>query len=245
MVVDINPTSLDAARADGYLVVAGDATVDDGPAGGGDRAGARAHHHHRLRREQRLRDPVRPVLNPHLFVVARANQEGSEAKLGPGRREPGRLAVHPRRTADRRARRSAPASPTSSISRCRTASRPSRIEAVEVRPGGPLDGQGVGALRDDGIFSLAVVRGDRDYEPNPPPSASCEPANTSSSRARPRPCATFERASSSIRGVRAGVPSLVAPRACRSHPTLITVLRGTARPAASAVDDNDVSVIHA
>ena len=41
------------------------------------------------------------------------------------------------------------------------------IEAVVVRPGGPLDGQTVEMLRDRGIFSLAVVRGDRDYEPNP------------------------------------------------------------------------------
>jgi len=37
-----------------------------------------------------------------------------------------------------------------------------------VAQGGPLAGRTVGALRDDGVFALAVVRGERDYEPNPP-----------------------------------------------------------------------------
>ena len=41
------------------------------------------------------------------------------------------------------------------------------IEEVEVAAGGPLDGRTVGALREDGIFALAIVRGERDYEPNP------------------------------------------------------------------------------
>ena len=41
------------------------------------------------------------------------------------------------------------------------------MEEVEIAPGGPLVGRTVGELRDDGIFALAIVRGDRDYEPNP------------------------------------------------------------------------------
>ena len=32
---------------------------------------------------------------------------------------------------------------------------------------GRSTGRTVGALREDGIFALAIVRGDRDYEPNP------------------------------------------------------------------------------
>ena len=42
------------------------------------------------------------------------------------------------------------------------------LEEIEVAEGGPLVGKTVGALRDQGIFALAVVRGERDYEPNPP-----------------------------------------------------------------------------
>ena len=41
------------------------------------------------------------------------------------------------------------------------------IEEVEVAAGGPLEGRTVASLRRDGIFALAVVRGERDYEPNP------------------------------------------------------------------------------
>ena len=107
------------------------------------------------------------AMNPGLFVVARANQEGSEAKLAPGGREPGRVAVHARRPPDRRAGRP---------SRRR---RLHRLRAVAWRAdvrhrgrrgaaqNGPLDGATVGDAPRPGIFSLAVVRGDRDYEPNP------------------------------------------------------------------------------
>jgi voltage-gated potassium channel len=101
-----------------------------------------------------------------LFVVARANHEGSEAKLvqaGANRvvspytragRQIAELAVRPG-VAD-------------FIDFALSHGEPAfSIEGVAVRPDGPLDGQSVGALRDRGIFSLAIVRGDRDYEPNP------------------------------------------------------------------------------
>jgi voltage-gated potassium channel len=42
------------------------------------------------------------------------------------------------------------------------------MEELEIASGGPLDGRTVAQLRDDGVFALAIVRGD-DYEPNPPP----------------------------------------------------------------------------
>ena len=42
------------------------------------------------------------------------------------------------------------------------------MEEVEVGAGGPLDRRTVGALRADGIFTLAIVRGPGAYDPNPP-----------------------------------------------------------------------------
>lgn len=166
VVVDINPASLDAARADGLLVVMGDATTDA------------------VLREagvERARGLITTIdsdannvyvtlsarsLNPRLFVVARANQDGSEAKLiqaGANRvvspytragRQIAELAIRPG-VAD-------------FIDFALSHGEPAfSIEAVALRAGGPLDGQTVGALRDRGIFSLAIVRGDRDYEPNP------------------------------------------------------------------------------
>ena len=107
------------------------------------------------------------ALNPGLFIVARANQEGSEAKLAAGRRGPRRLARTRGPGARSPSSRSGRASPTSSTSRCRTASSRSRSRRSRSRAGGPLDGQTVGTLRRTGIFALAVVRGERDYEPNP------------------------------------------------------------------------------
>ena len=165
-VVDINPVSLDAARGDGYLVVGGDATTDA------------------VLREagvERARGLITTIdsdannvyvtlsarsLNPDLFVVARANQEGSEAKLmqaGADRvvspytragRQIAELAVRPG-VAD-------------FIDFALSHGEPAfAIEAITVRPTGPLMGQTVGGLRDRGIFVLAVVLGSRDYAPNP------------------------------------------------------------------------------
>jgi len=166
VVVDINVESLDAARADGYLVVKGDATTDA------------VLHEAGITRARGLITTIDSdannvyvtlsarSLNPQLFVVARANQEGSEAKLvqaGANRvvspymragRQIAELAIRPG-VAD-------------FIDFALSHGEPAfSIEAVAVRSDGPLDGQTVGALRDEGIFSLAIVRGDRDYEPNP------------------------------------------------------------------------------
>ena len=166
VVVDINPESIEAARADGRLVVAGDATIDAVLREAGiDRARGLITTIDSDANNVYVTLSARS-LNPALFVVARANQEGSEAKLvqaGANRvvspytragRQIAELAIRPG-VADFIDFALSHGEPTFSI------------EAVEVRPGGPLDGQGVGALRDRGIFSLAVARGDRDYEPNP------------------------------------------------------------------------------
>ena len=42
------------------------------------------------------------------------------------------------------------------------------MEELAVAAGGPLDGRSVGELREQGVFALAIVRGERDYVANPP-----------------------------------------------------------------------------
>jgi len=165
-VVDINPASLAVARRDGHLVVEGDATIDAILEAAG------------IHQAQALITTIDSdannvyvtlsarALNPALFIVARANLEGSEAKLkqaGADRvvspytragRQIAELAIRPR-VAD---------FIDFALSHGELAFS---IEEVKVAAGGPLDGQTVGALRDRGIFSLAVVHGERDFEPNP------------------------------------------------------------------------------
>lgn len=169
VVVDINAASLEVAARDGCLVVQGDATRDDILATAG------------IERARGLITTVDSdannvyvtlsarAINPKLFIVARANQDGAEAKLlqaGADR------AVSPYTRAGRR------------IAELATRPRVAdfldfalshgelsfSIEELEVVAGSPLEGRTVGALAADGIHPLAIVRGPRDYEPNPQPS---------------------------------------------------------------------------
>lgn len=166
VVVDINPASLTTAERDGYLVVIGDATSDAVLVEAG------------IERARGLITTIDSdannvyvtlsarALNPKLFIVARANETGSEAKLlhaGADRvvspysragRQIAELAVRPR-VAD---------FIDFALSHGELAFS---IEEVEIAPEGPLAGRTVAALREDGIFALAIVRGDKDYEPNP------------------------------------------------------------------------------
>lgn len=176
VVIDINADSIAGAARDGCLVVEGDATRDDVLV----RAGV-----------ERARGLVTTVdsdannvyvtlsaraLNPKLFIVARANQEGAETKLlqaGADR------AVSPYTRAGRQ------------ISELATRPRVAdfidyalshgqlafTIEEVEVAPGGPLVGRTVGALAAEGIHPLAIVHGPRDYEPNPPADRELRPGD--------------------------------------------------------------------
>ncbi len=166
VVIDINPASLTTAQHDGHLVVAGDATSDAVLTEAG---------------IQRARGLITTIdsdannvyvtlsaraLNPTLFVVARANETGSEAKLlhaGADRvvspysragRQIAELAVRPR-VAD---------FIDFALSHGELAFS---IEEVEIVSNGSLAGRTVAALREDGIFALAIVRGEHDYEPNP------------------------------------------------------------------------------
>jgi voltage-gated potassium channel len=166
VVVDINPASLVTAQHDGHLIVVGDATSDLVLQQAG------------IERARGLITTIDSdannvyvtlsarALNPGLFIVARANETGSEAKLlqaGADRvvspysragRQIAELAVRPR-VAD---------FIDFALSHGELAFS---IEELVIAPDGPLAGRTVGALREDGIFALAIVRGESDFEPNP------------------------------------------------------------------------------
>lgn len=166
VVIDVNAESLAAARTDGHAVVEGDATSDATLVAAG---------------VERARGLITTIdsdannvyvtlsarnLNPRIFIVARANAEGSEAKLlqaGADRavspytragRQIAELAIRPR-VAD---------FIDAALSHGQLAFS---MEELVVAPGGPLDGRTVGQLRDEGIFTLALVTGPRAYEANP------------------------------------------------------------------------------
>lgn len=166
VVIDINAASLAAAQADGHLVVMGDATADAVLRQAGiDRARGLITTIDSDANNVYVTLSARS-LNPGLFIVARANQEGSEAKLA---QAGANRVVSPYMRAGRQiAELAVRPGVADFIDFALSHGEPAfSIEAVVVRPGGPLDGQTVEMLRDRGIFSLAVVRGDRDYEPNP------------------------------------------------------------------------------
>lgn len=167
VVVDINPASLETATRDGFLVVEGDATRDDVlRAAGVDRARGLITTVDSDANNVYVTLSAR-ALNARLFIVARANQDGSEAKLlqaGADRvvspytragRQIAELATRPR-VAD---------FIDYALSHGELAFS---MEEVEVAADGPLAGRTVGSLVAEGIHPLAVVRGSRDYEPNPP-----------------------------------------------------------------------------
>ena len=166
VVIDINAASLAAAQTDGHLVVMGDATADAVLRQAGiDRARGLITTIDSDANNVYVTLSARS-LNPGLFIVARANQEGSEAKLA---QAGANRVVSPYMRAGRQiAELAVRPGVADFIDFALSHGEPAfSIEAVVVRPGGPLDGQTVEMLRDRGIFSLAVVRGDRDYEPNP------------------------------------------------------------------------------
>ena len=168
VVVDNNPQSIFEAGRDGVLFVEGDATNDEVLQEAG---------------IARARGLIATVdsdatnvfvtlsargLNPKLFIVARANAEGADAKLTQAGAD---RVVSPYTRAGRQI--------------AELASRPHvadfidlalshgelsfSLEQIEVAGGGPLDGITVGALTREGIHPLAIVHGPQQYEPNPPP----------------------------------------------------------------------------
>jgi voltage-gated potassium channel len=167
VVIDINPVSIAEAAGDGFLVVEGDGTRDAVLVESGV-----AHARGLITTVDSDANNVYVTLsarslNSRLFIVARANQEGSEAKLlqaGADR------AVSPYTRAGRQIAELATRPRVAdfidyALSHGELAFS---MEEVEVAADGPLAGRTVGSLVAEGIHPLAIVRGPRDYEPNPP-----------------------------------------------------------------------------
>lgn len=166
VVIDVNESSLARARAEGHLVVSGDATSDE-----------------TLRRAgiQRAAGLITTIdsdannvfvvlsaraLNNGLFILGRANAEGSEAKIiqaGANR------AVSPYVMAGRRIAELAIRPRVAEFLDAALSHADVRfsIDEVVVAPGGALEGTTIGELRRRGISTLAVVTPDQ-YESHPP-----------------------------------------------------------------------------
>jgi voltage-gated potassium channel len=166
VIIDEIPESLERARKDGFLVVEGDATDDA-----------------TLRRAglERARGLITTVdsdaanvyvilsaraINPSLFVVARANTVGAEARLlraGADRVvSPYVLAGH--RLAGLAIRPRVVDFIDAAVSHGELAFA---LEEVNVTRGGSIEARTVGELRDEGVFVLAVVPEAGGYEANP------------------------------------------------------------------------------
>ncbi len=167
VVVDGNEASIEHARRDGYLAVAGDAT-DDATlmAAGIDRARGLIATMDSDANNVYVILSARAI-NPGLFIVGRASSTDALAKM---QRAGADRVVSPYTMAGRRL--------------AELASRPRvvdfldqalshgqlafSIEELVVEQDSVLAGRDVAALRHDGIFLLAIVRGENDYEANPP-----------------------------------------------------------------------------
>jgi voltage-gated potassium channel len=167
VVIDILPESLARARREGFLEVEGDATEEATlRAAGIERArglittiDSDAHNVYVILSAR--------AMNPDLFVVARANTEDSEARLmqaGASRVvSPYTMAGH--RLAELAVRPRVVDFIDAALSHGELAFS---MEEVEVVAGGSTVGSTVAALRDSGVFVLAIVTGERSYEANPP-----------------------------------------------------------------------------
>ena len=168
VVIDVLPDSLGRARREGFLEVEGDATEEATlRAAGIERAkglittiDSDAHNVYVILSAR--------AMNPGLFVVARANTADAETRLiqaGASRVvSPYTMAGH--RLAELATRPRVVDFIDAALSHGELAFS---MEEVEVAPGSDrLDGMTVGALRDTGVFVLAIVQGERNYEANPP-----------------------------------------------------------------------------
>jgi voltage-gated potassium channel len=168
VVIDILPESLERARADGHLVVEGDATMDATLLRAGiERARALVATFDSDALNVYVTLSAR-ALSGSLFIVARANADGAQAKLA---QAGANRVVSPYTMAGRRIAELAIRPRVADFIDAALSHGELRfsMEELEVAEGGPLVGRTVGQLRDDGVFTLAVVRGDTDYDPNPPP----------------------------------------------------------------------------
>ena len=167
VVIDVLPESLARARREGFLEVEGDATEEATlRAAGIERArglittiDSDAHNVYVILSAR--------AINPKLFVVARANSADSEGRLMQAGADrvvsPYTMAGH--RLAELATRPRVVDFIDAALSHGELAFS---MEEVEVVAGSQIDGLTVGALRDTGVFVLAIVQGERSYEANPP-----------------------------------------------------------------------------
>jgi voltage-gated potassium channel len=167
VVIDTNVASLERARADGHLVVEGDAT-DDATlrAAGIDRA------YGLIATIDSDADNVYVILsaralNPRLFVVGRASTAAAEEKLA---RAGADRVVSPYTMAGRRLAELAvrPRVVDFLDAALSHGELSFSLEELYIRAGGMLEGATVAHLREQGIFVLAIVEEDARYAANPP-----------------------------------------------------------------------------
>ena len=167
VVIDILPASLERAVKAGHLVVEGDAT-DDATlrAAGVERARGLIACIDSDANNVYVTLSARSI-NDRLFIVARANTEGSEAKLlqaGADR------VVSPYTNAGRRIAELAVRPQVADYidAALSHGNLSFSLEDIEVTAAGGLLGRTVASLRDQGVVTLAILRRDGAYEPNPP-----------------------------------------------------------------------------
>ena len=167
VIIDILATSLERAARDGHLVVQGDAT-DDATL----HAAGITHARGLVTAIDSDANNVYVTLssraiNAALFIVARANAEGSEAKLlqAGANRVVSPYTMAGRRIAELASRPRVADFIDAALSHGNLSFS---LEEVEVDDQSPLLGITVGALRDEGVITLAILQPDGAYEANPP-----------------------------------------------------------------------------
>ena len=186
VVIDILPASLERAAKAGHLVVEGDAT-DDATlrAAGVEQARGLVTCIDSDANNVYVTLSARSI-NERLFVVARANQEGSEAKLlqAGANRVVSPYTMAGRRIAELALRPRVADFIDAALSHGELAFS---MEEVVVARAARWSGATVGALRADGVVTLAILQRDGAYEPNPAGTRAFRPrASASSPRARRR-----------------------------------------------------------
>lgn len=167
VVIDILASSLERAAREGHLVVEGDATDDDTlrTAGIGEARGL----------VTTIDSDANNVyvtlsaraLNLDLFIVARANAEGTEAKLlhAGANRVVSPYTMAGRRIAELATRPRVADFIDAALSHGNLSFS---LEEVEIDGRSPLSGTTVGHLRGEGVICLAILQRDGAYEANPP-----------------------------------------------------------------------------
>ncbi len=164
VVIDINRASLETARADGHLVVEGDATSDATLRAAG------------IARARGLITTIDSdannvyvtlsarAMNPALFIVARANSDGADVKLVQAGAD---RVVSPYTRAGRQIAELATRPRVADFIDAALSHGQLAFSMEELEVTGALAGSTVGDLRERGVHALAIVRGERDYEANP------------------------------------------------------------------------------